>query len=239
MFRFLCLNSLIAINTIFFCLLALPLSFFDKNGRMVHFYIAVPWAKVILWICGIKIRLTGVENVNVGVPCIYMSNHQSYFDIFALLACLPVDFKFIVKQELMRLPLFGAAMKRAGYIGIERENPRKAILSMRHAAEKIQKGASVLIFPEGTRSSDGKLQPLKKGGFKLALSSHRDIIPVAIKNSCLITPKGSLKINKGSFEMHIGKAIPVGDYSKKSIMQLIDRVSGTIREQIDNVDIDR
>jgi 1-acyl-sn-glycerol-3-phosphate acyltransferase len=153
-----------------------------------------------------------------------MVNHQSIFDIFTLLACLPVDFKFVVKHELMKLPFFGAAMKRAGYIGINRENPRKAVKSMNEAAEKIKNGASVLIFPEGTRGQDGRLQTFKSGGFHLALKSGSDIVPVAIVDSHLIVPKGSLRINKGTIIMNIGRSIPTRDCSKKDMNRLMDRV---------------
>jgi len=161
-----------------------------------------------------------------------MTNHQSYFDIFALLAYLPVDFKFIVKQELMRIPLLGFAMRRAGYIGIERKDPRKAVRSIKEAAEKIKGGASVVIFPEGTRSLDGRVQALKKGGFNLALKSGCDIVPVTISNSYRIVPKGSLKINKGSFRVHFGLPISTKEYSKKNMEQLMARVREAIISQI-------
>ena len=157
-----------------------------------------------------------------------MVNHQSAFDIFTLLAFLPVDFKFILKQELMKIPLFGWAMNKAGYIAIDRGDPRKAIQSMNQAAEKIKKGASVLIFPEGTRSEDGHLQSFKKGGFHLAIKSGCDIVPLAICNSYLIVPKGSLKINRGGFKISIGKPISPAGYSKKDIFQLMDKVRDAI-----------
>jgi 1-acyl-sn-glycerol-3-phosphate acyltransferase len=120
MLRFFLLNAFIAIHSIIFCVWAIILSFFDKRGRLSHFYSAVPWAKTILWVCGARVKVKGQENVNRHEPRIYLSNHQSYFDIFTLLAHLPADFKFILKQELMRIPLFGFAMKRARYIAIDR-----------------------------------------------------------------------------------------------------------------------
>jgi 1-acyl-sn-glycerol-3-phosphate acyltransferase len=161
-----------------------------------------------------------------------MTNHQSYFDIFALLAHLPVDFKFIVKQELMRIPVFGHAMRRAGYIGIERKDPRKGVKSMREAAERIKKGASVVMFPEGTRSADGKLLPFKRGGFNLALKSGCEIVPIGIKDSYRIVPKGSLRINKGSFEMGIGNPISISGYKKKEMEQMIEKIREAIKEQL-------
>ena len=233
MIRFLYLNAFIAIYTIILCLWVLLLSLFGTSGSKIHFFVAVPWAKVILKVCGIKVRVKGQENVNPLVPLIYMTNHQSYFDIFALLANVPVDFKFIVKQELMDIPFLGPAMRRAGYIGIVREEPRKAIKSMNEAAEKIKAGSSVVMFPEGTRSVDGRLLPFKKGGFKLALKSGCDIVPVSISNSYRIVPKGSLKINKGTFHVCIGAPIPVKGYDKKSITQLMERVREDMLNQME------
>lgn len=232
MIRFLWLNAFIAVFSMIVCLSVLVLSLFDRNGRKIHFYLAAPWARMILWVCGIKVRISGQKNIDTGVPCIYMTNHQSYFDIFALLACLPVDFKFIVKQELMRIPLFGPSMRKAGYIGIERKDPRKAVESIKKAAEKIKQGASVVIFPEGTRSIDGRLREFKRGGFSLSLKSGCDIVPVAISNSYLIAPKGSLRINRGSIDMAIGEPISVKGYRKKNIAELMDRVKDAMLRQM-------
>ena len=123
MIRFILLNAFIAVHTIAMSIFGIILSFFDRQGgRLVHFYCASPWAKAILWICGVKVRINGLEQIKKDDPSIYMANHQSIFDIFTLLACLPVDFKFVLKQELVKLPFFGSAMKRAGYISIDREN---------------------------------------------------------------------------------------------------------------------
>jgi len=233
MIRFLSLNAFIAVYTIIFCSWVSLLSLFDKNGRIIHSYASVPWARGILRVCGIKVRVKGQENIGPQVSQIYMTNHQSYFDIFALLAYVPVDFKFIVKQELMRIPIFGFSMRRAGYIGIEREDPRKSIRSINEAVEKIRNGASVVIFPEGTRSVDGRLQSFKRGGFSLALKSGCDIVPVTISNSYRIVPKGSLKINKGAFNIHIGRPISVKGYNRKNVRQLMDRVRDSILSQME------
>ena len=233
MVKFIVLNGFIALHTILFCIWAFLLSALGKRGEPIHRLVAVPWAKVILRVCGIKVRVTGSGNVDPMVPRIYMSNHQSYFDIFALLACLPLHFKFILKQELMGIPLFGLAMKKAGYIGLEREDPRKAIKSLVEAAEKIRRGASVVIFVEGTRSPDGSLLPFKKGGFNLALRSGCDIVPVVIRGSHRIVPKGSLKINSGTFDLNIGLPIPTKGLSKRGIPDLMERVRGSILSRLE------
>lgn len=232
MIRFLCLNTFITIHTIIFCLWAMLLSLFDKNGRLIRFYVHVPWSKTILWICGINVRVKGQENVSANIPYIFMCNHQSYFDIFALLAYLPADFRFILKQELMKIPIFGITMRRAGHIGIERANPREAIRSMNAASDKIKGGRSVLIFPEGTRSLDGRLQAFKKGGFIMAIKSGCEIVPVAISNSYRIVTKGSLKINRGSFDIHFGEPISVKEYDRENMSVLMDRVREAMLDQM-------
>jgi len=235
MFRFVFLNAFVAFHTILFGTYGILLALFGGSPRFVHFYCAVPWAKVILRVCGVKVHTEGFENIKKDEPRIFMANHTSYFDIFALLSTLPVDFKFIVKQELMRLPIFGLAMRRAGYIGIERDDPRKALKSMQVAAERIRNGASVLIFPEGTRSEDGRLQSFKPGGFHLAIRSGCDIVPVAITGSRDIVPKGSLRIRKGTIRVVVGREIPLKGQTKKNMGQVMERVRNAMAAQLSRI----
>ncbi len=232
MIRAFFVNTFVIIHSIIFCIWGILLSPFDKTGRLVHFGTAVPWAKIILWVSGVKVRVKGLENVDPAIPRIYMTNHQSYLDVFGLLSYLPVDFKFIVKQELMKIPLLGYAMKKAGYIGIERKDPRMAVKSIQAAAERIKNGASVLIFPEGTRTEDGKLQDFKKGGFNLALKSGCDIAPIGINGSMELLPKGSFRVKKGTFTISFGKPIPTTGYTKKEIQILMDKVRDAIAQLI-------
>ncbi len=230
MSRFVFLNLFIAVHTIIVGTCVIVSALFGAGPGFVHLNLAVPWARVILKVCGVKASADGLENIPKGRPLIFMVNHVSYFDIFALLALLPVDFRFIVKQELMRVPILGYAMKNAGYIGIERKDPRKALKSMHEAAERIRQGASVLIFPEGTRSPDGTLQSFKPGGFHLTLRSGCDIIPVTIIGSRDIVPKGSWRINKGSIRLIVGQPIPVQGYTKRKMGELMGRVRSAMTQ---------
>ena len=232
MLRYIALNAFIGLFSVIMCIWALVIPIFGGSARTVHFYCAVPWAKVILRVCGIRVAVRGREDVNPEVPRIYMCNHQSFFDIWTLLAFLPVDFKFILKQELMNIPLLGPAMTRAGYIGIERKDPRKAVKSIALAAKRIKDGASVLIFPEGTRSVDGRLQSFKRGGFNLAFKSGCDIVPVVINGSHRIATKGSLRINKGSYSLYMGNPISLSGYRKKDIQRLMDKVHQAISDKL-------
>ena len=236
MVRSVFLNAFLLIYSILFCLWGIAISIKDPKGRRVHAYCAVPWSKSILWVCGVKVRVLGLENLDADVPRIYMVNHQSYFDIFALLANLPVQFKFVLKEELMKIPFLGSAMRKARYVGIERDDPRKAVKSMNEAADRFREGASILIFPEGTRSEDGQLQPFKPGGFHLALKAKGDIVPVSIVGTHRIVPKGSLRVQKGKATMVIGKPILMKDYSKKTMDELMKRVHEAMAQQMQGVE---
>lgn len=225
MIRFLLLNALIVGLSIFYSLLGIVLSLFDRTrGERIHRMVSVPWAKAILWICGVKVAIRHLENLDPTLPRVYLSNHQSYFDIFVLLAHLPVHFKFVMKEELMRVPLLGSAMRGAGYIGIDRDDPRKAIKGMNRAVEEVRMGASILVFPEGTRSVDGELQDFKPGGFHLALKAGCDVVPLTILKSRFIVPKGSLRIQSGTCSLHIGRPIPTGGVTRKNMPGLMARV---------------
>jgi 1-acyl-sn-glycerol-3-phosphate acyltransferase len=232
MIRSFLLNGFIGLHTLVFCALALPLTLFDRSGGVIHRFIAVPWARVIVRVSGVRVDVHGLENLDARKPGIYLTNHQSFFDIFTLLAYLPVDFKFVLKRELMRIPVLGFTMRRARYIAIDRANPRKAVQSMNEAAERIKAGTSVVVFPEGTRSEDGRLLPFKRGGFLLALKSGCDLVPVTIKGSNRVAPKGSLRIRPGRISMTIGKPIPLGGYSKKNVDELIERTHRIMQGQM-------
>lgn len=232
MIKYFLLNLFIGIHSIIFCLWAFLISPFDRGGNFIHRFAARPWAKIILWVSGVKLQVNGRDHIDKDSAYIFMVNHQSYYDIFAVLAGIPADFKFILKQELMKIPLLGQAVKMAGYIGIDRSEPKKAVESINSAAEKIRNGASVLIYPEGTRNADGRVQPLKKGGFHLALKSGCDIIPVSITNSHKIVPKGERRIHRGTIIMNIGKAIATKEYVKIDMDSLITRVRETIINQM-------
>ncbi len=230
MIRLILLNSFIVIHTILFLIIGLSIAPFDGSGRLIHRYCARPWARIILWVAGIRVRVRGIENIDPSLPRIYMTNHASYFDIFTVLAHLPVDFKFIMKEELMRIPVFGHATRRAGYIGIARQDPRRAAASIAEAAKRIASGASVLIFPEGTRSEDGSLLPFKKGGFTLAMKSGCDIVPVAIIGSHRIVKKGYYRINKGAIELAFGRPISVSGFSKRNMEDLMSLVKKAMED---------
>lgn len=210
-FRSLLLLIWIPFATLLTSISAILLSLFDKTGNAPHIAGRL-WGKSILWAAGVKVKVKGLENVEAQKPCIYAANHQSQFDIFAVLGYLPVQFRWIAKKELFKVPIWGFAMKRSGYIPIDRSNPKDAVRSLDSAAKRIRNGTSILIFPEGTRSPDDRLLPFKMGGIMLALKSGCPIIPVAIIGSGEVLPRGSVWAKSGCIRILIGQKIETSDF---------------------------
>ena len=170
------------------------------------------------------------ENIEPNRSYIYMSNHQSNFDIPVLLACLPVQFRWLAKAELFKIPIFGRAMRGAGYVKIDRFNRVSAFESINEAAGKIRNGVSVMIFPEGTRSRDGKIRSFKKGGFVMAVNCGVPIVPVILQGTWPIMAKSSLRINTGDVALHIEKPIDTSGYTRDTKNDLIESVRAVICE---------
>jgi len=196
------------------------ISLFSRTGDLPHL-LARSWARFTLACSGCPVVVKGRENIPEG-PAVYMANHVSHFDVFALLAHLEVQFRWTVKKELFRIPLLGLAMRRAGYILIDRANHARAMESMRIAAQKIRSGTSILIFPEGTRSCDGNLiYPFKKGGFHLARDAGVPIVPITVLGTYSILPKGGIRVRPGSITIVIGKPIPTAGRDVQELMESV------------------
>ena len=177
--------------------------------------LAAWWASSICRVSGVKVAVTGTEPLDPEKPYIFAANHQSQFDIFVLQGFLGVDFRWLAKKELFTVPIWGPAMRRAGYIPVDRSHGRQALKSIGEAAQKISAGTSVIIFPEGTRTRDGKMQNFKSGAMVLAIKSGVDIVPVAIKGTYEILPKGKLLMNPGNVLIRIGNPIATKNYKLK------------------------
>jgi 1-acyl-sn-glycerol-3-phosphate acyltransferase len=221
------------VNTSFWILVGISLSLFSASSRIIHYYCAVPWSKIILWGTGVQVEISGLSNVDKEKSHIYIPNHLSFFDIFSLLAHLPVDFKFILKEELMHIPILGWSMRRAGYISIARSSPAKARRTFTQAVKRIKNGTSLVMFAEGSRSKDGHLQPLKRGAFQLAIASGSPIVPIAIKGTKEIMPKGSFKVHRGFVTIQLGTPIETINYTKQTMRDLIDSVTNSLRTMLD------
>ena len=217
--------------------LVIVLSFFVRSGNPLH-KIARIWGKSILVVSRIKVSVKGLSNIDPSSPYIYMPNHQSNFDIPVLLGHLTVQFRWLAKMELFKIPIFGRAMRKAGYISIDRYHRESAFESLKVAANKIKSGVSVLIFPEGTRSRDGNIRPFKKGGFVMAIDSGVPIVPVVITGTRAIMPKGKFRVYPGHVSMVIHKPIGTSTYTRETKEALMESVRRVICEKFETSKMD-
>ena len=164
----------------------------------------------MLKLAGVSVRVEGVENLALDGAFIIVANHESWFDVWALAGCLPIDARFVAKKELERVPLFGHAWKACGHISIDRGDRATAIESLIQAGLQIkEEGLQMVLFAEGTRCPDGVLHPFKKGPFVMAIEGGVPIVPVALVGSRPIMPKGSFRIRPGAMTVRVGELISV------------------------------
>lgn len=189
--------------------------FHAMSGRKgTEWYVEVTrrWARAILRASGCPVVVHGRENIHPGQPQVIVANHVSWFDVFAIAAVVEVPYHFVAKKELERVPFFGAAWKAAGHISIDRSNRDRAFASLEEAGEKIRRDRSaVIIFPEGTRSRSGRLQPFKRGAFQLARSSGVPIVPAVVTGSFGIMPPGSWVVRPNAIHVHFLPPVPTGE----------------------------
>ena len=186
------------------------------------------WSLFILKTVGVKWRVKGLKNLPADRPVIIVSNHASHIDTPVLFKVVPFALYFVAKKELRKVPFMGWVMVAFGMIFVDRGNTEKAKKSLKKAAKQVQKGKSIVTFPEGTRSPDGKVRRFKKGAFALALQTKVEIVPVALKGTHEINPPGSYQLNSGLVCVHIGQPIPVEEQAGKTPGELAEFVKEKI-----------
>jgi 1-acyl-sn-glycerol-3-phosphate acyltransferase len=201
-------------------------SIFDRAPRW--------WASAIVRAAGIRIRLHNAERLRTGDPHIFVSNHISWFDVLTLASILP-RYKFVGKAELFKIPIFGPAARASGMIAIERENRKAAFESYRVAAERIRDGASVVVFPEGTRGKTYELRPFKKGPFVLAVAAQAPIVPTLVHGTREVMPRDTFRIRGGQVDIHFLDPIEVTDMTYEDRNRLSqaawDRLAAALRAE--------
>lgn len=221
---------LIALYTVLWGALATVVAPFSGEAIV---WVARNWIRWIFVTCGVRVEAAGLEHVAATKTAVYMSNHQSVLDIGAIVETLPVSWRFVAKRELTYVPFFGWALALSDQIVIDRGNRRRSVESLRRAAERVRGGVNVIIFPEGTRSPDGTLQPFKSGGFHLALDAQVPVIPVTISGSFQLTPKRSLQVRSGAIRVVYGEPIPTVGLTARDREALKERVAAAIQAGYD------
>ena len=186
------------------------------------------WAKGLIRAAGVKVTTVGLERVPTDRSVVYVSNHQSFFDILALAATVPGTMRFVAKKEFQKIPILGPAMKSAKQIFIDRGNLAKAFEAYEEAAQAVREGLNAVVFAEGTRSRTGELQPFKKGPFVFAIASQVPVIPVYCAGTFDVLPKGSLWVRPGPVRLYFGEPIPTGGMTYEDRGALLERTRAVI-----------
>jgi 1-acyl-sn-glycerol-3-phosphate acyltransferase len=185
---------------------SLPWMLLTGSGDLPIWFGRRLWGPHGLWLAGARTRVERFPALPDG-PLIFASNHESALDIWVVFKVLPRSFRFVAKQELFRLPIFGAYLRLGGHIEVDRKHHARAVQSLRRAGEAVRAGTSLVVFPEGTRSKDGRILPFKKGPFVVAMEAGVPVVPVAISGSGRVTPKDAIAVVPGTIRVAIGDPI--------------------------------
>lgn len=188
------------------------------------------WATGLARGWNMHVRAFGREHIDPDGTYVFMSNHQSHVDIIALFCGLPVLPGFLAKKELHKIPFLGAAMDHGGHVFIDRQNRNEALQAIEEAAVQVHEGKSIVIFPEGTRGDGMYVYKFKKGGFHLAKKAGVPLVPVGVRGTAKILPKGSPALRGGAVEVHIGEPIDPATIESLPLEALMERVRSAISD---------
>jgi len=186
------------------------------------------WGRGMLRGTGIKVEVQGRERLEPSVSKVYIANHASQLDIWALLAELPGTVRFVYKKGMDWIPLMGMAMRAARHIPIKRQLKSAAFAAYDDSAKYIRDGSSAVVFAEGTRSRDGKLMPFKKGPFVLAIAAQAPVVPVLCQGTYELMPRGSWSPKQGTVQLKLGDAIPTKGLGYEDRAQLAERTRAAL-----------
>lgn len=224
-------NLFLVFGSLFFGTLATLFGWLPPRGT-VTFWCARAWSRGLLWASGVHVGHDFTATLPRG-PVIFMANHRSTFDIPALLVTLPRQTRFLAKRSLFKIPIFGWALAEGGFVPVDRGNRRRARQTMNAAADRLRAGASLLIFPEETRSLNGSMLPFKSGGFLLSRDTGLPVVPVGIRGSRDVELPGSLVIHPGEIEVRYGRPVSAGKLAlgakRKFLAEVRDQIAELVR----------
>ena len=226
-YQYLIAFPLIIVVTLFTAIFTI-LCFPWKNGKAPR-AVQVFWSRSVLWFLLIPIKVTGQENVDPKQSYVFVANHQSFLDVFAVYGWLPNNFKWLMKKEIRKVPFVGTACAVAGHIFVDRSNPRAALQSMDHIKKELVDGISTVIFPEGTRTKTGEMGRFKQGAFKIAMDMGLPVVPLSLNGFFEAMPSGQPFVNpRARVSLHIGKPIDISQFTD------INETMEYVREQVAN-----
>ncbi len=182
-----------------------------RNAEFVH-KVQQFWSRSFFWLMFLPVSVDGAEHIQPGQSYVFVSNHQSMFDVWLVYGWLPVVFKWLMKAELRKVPFVGTGCKAAGHIFIDRRNAKAAMESLREVEKQLTNGVCTVIFPEGTRSLNGEVGRFKRGAFQIAIDLALPVIPLSLTGCFEVMPKGKPFVNRHSVHMHIGEPIDLSQF---------------------------
>ena len=222
-------DPLLVLATIVMGTASLAASLFDASGRAQH-RVARAWARLLLAIAGVRVRVEGLERISPGASYVFAANHLSYMDTPLVVAHIPAEFRFLAKKSLFKVPFIGYHLKRAGHIPVPRGDARASLRSMAEAAAIIRRRAvSVLVFPEGGRSP-GAMQEFKDGAAYIAIKAGVPAVPVGIVGTRAVLPMDSLLVRGGEVLLRIGQPIPTAGLSVHDHRRLTEQLRERVLE---------
>ena len=216
-------DPLIWLYTVLFGIASIPFGFFDGDGSILHSF-ARAWAKLIMNTILSPLQVVGMEKINTSKPHVYAVNHGSALDIPLLYAYLPFQFRIVHKKELLSYPIVGWHLKRSGQVCVDQQHPARSIGSIRSALKTLKSGMPLVIFPEGGRTADGRIQPFLPGAFFLAIKAQVDIIPIALVGTYELLPMDTYHIKPRPLEMRVGAPIATAGLKLRDMEELSVKV---------------
>lgn len=189
------------------------------------------WGRGTLRLIGVQVDVHGAEHL--AGPAVFVSNHASVLDIVVLPAILPRETTLVAKKEIGHIPIFGWAFRRSGGITVDRKNAVAAMASIAAGVKHLPPGWSVAVFPEGTRSRDGHLQPFKKGAFHVAMHAHLPVVPIGIDGGVALMPKGTWVPRAGRMAVTVGAPISTQDWQRETLNEHVGHVRDAVSRCLD------
>lgn len=200
-----------------------------RNAEFVH-KVQQFWSRSFYRLMFLPVAVEGLEHIQPGQSYVFVSNHQSMFDVWLIYGWLPVIFKWLMKAELRKVPFVGIACKAAGHIFVDRKNPKAAMESMEDIKKQLKDGVCTVIFPEGTRTKDGQVGRFKRGAFQIALDLKLPIIPISLSGCYDVLPKGKPFVYRRPVRMYVGEPIDITQFENNN--DAIDFVRNKVIENV-------
>jgi 1-acyl-sn-glycerol-3-phosphate acyltransferase len=209
--------------TVVLGIISIPFGFFDKDGSILHWF-AQTWAKMTMGTIFSPVRVVGLDKIDLSKAHVYAVNHASALDIPVLYAYLPFQFRILHKKELLAYPIVGWHLKRSGQVCVDQQNPSRSVGQIKSAVRTLKKGMPLVIFPEGGRSADGRIQPFLPGAFFMAIKAEVDIVPIALVGTYELLPMDTYHIKPRPLEMRVAAPISTAGLTLRDMETLSGRV---------------